>query len=605
MQLRDNICRWLSPSNVQDDLYRHRLEYLPGSCDWILRSPQIRQFLSRKTSTVARVQGRPGIGKTVLASFLVEYLEKQSKGCVLYFFCKAGDFEKRGATHIHRTLLAQLLRHDPSLYRYVESFYSRSGRATADSFVDVSKCLVLAFSNTLKPMISIVVDALDECEDVSNLLQVLFDARDSASAQLSMIFTSRHMQLPFSCDEDLILESQSSKRPIQEYIENRAQDFKSLCDVPLRMIVVRYVSRAADGLWLYARLMLDEIEKLPSIEIIKRHLQNIPQGLTQLYTQILQSKEARFTEIDLLFAQQIFLWLDVDDYLPPFISHDCLTYDTLSLILRKVNFGQPVFDPVTLLSDLCSPLVQAFDSQEDSSKPLTRDYGIISTHHTADQYICKSQNLPTSSLPAVLRPRRLRQLHRGVTAVWYFTSCEMSMQNLENYREAPYQGWHGAYFEMAYGLWAALRLTSLPEDLGVQESIEATTLLQQMVDFIDPNAQHCLRWVETAIITNYAAKCGQLLDNAIEGFEIGASHCLITTSKDFEAYHRARKVFFADYVYVLRMTGPEDCSNKDNPLPQGFEKRPLAVKILEIGTKWQYLHRSVEHCYHSQIAVNF
>ena len=82
---------------------------------------------------------------------------------------------------------------------------------------------------------------------------------------------------------------------------------KTLSDGVLGLIIVRQITRAADGLWLYARLMLDEIETLPSAALVQRHPRNIPHGLTQLYTQILRSKESTFTAVVLSFGQQVLL----------------------------------------------------------------------------------------------------------------------------------------------------------------------------------------------------------------------------------------------------------------------------------------------------------
>ena len=209
VQMQNNVQRWLSPSNVQDDLHRHQLEYMPGSCDWILEAPQARDCLTSKHSTTVRILGRPGTGKTVLASFLVNYLAEQNEKNVLYFFCKAGDTEKREPTHILRTLLSQLLLIDKVLYHHVERLYTKSGRATADSYVDVYAALLLALSKTTRTIYTLI-DAVDESQDPENFLQALFEAQRVAGGRLIMLFTSRQMHLPFSFDEDLIFDSKTA-----------------------------------------------------------------------------------------------------------------------------------------------------------------------------------------------------------------------------------------------------------------------------------------------------------------------------------------------------------------------------------------------------------
>ena len=582
--MRNNAQRWLSPSNVQDDLHRHQLEYMPGSCDWILEAPQAQDCLNAQHSTTMKILGRPGTGKAVLMSFLVSYLAEQSEKHVLYFFCKASDTEKRETTHVLRTLLSQLLRIDEALYRDLEPLYTRSGRATADSYVDLYSALLLGLSKTTKT-IFIMIDAVDESQDAKNLLQALFDTKRVAGGILIMLFTSRPMQLPFSFDEDLLFDSKTTNQPIQKYVDHRVLQMKTLSDGVLGLIVTRQITRAADGLWLYARLMLDEIERLPSAALIQRHLRSIPHGLTQLYTQILKSKESTLTAMDLEFGQQVLLWFDISDYLPAFLPNFYVDYETLVLVLQKVNFGQPLFNPAELVSNLCSPLMRVEDFQQVEGVPSIYRYQISPAHHTADQYIRESQNLPAANLPLMLRPRRLRQLHRCATSIWYFTACETSATHLQNLRDDPERHYYGSYFEMAYGIWNALHLVHLPTDLDEPEITEATTLLREITSYI--TSEECLRWVETAIIINYVGKWSKLLLNAETGLVSARENRHLTSISAFQTFQDARMTFLSDYLYVLQATGPDYHLLGNPPLmPDEFKTRPLAVRML-IGQEWQ------------------
>lgn len=562
---------------------------MPGSCDWILEAPQAQDCLDSERSTTLRILGRPGTGKTVLTSFLINHLAEQNKKNVLYFFCKTGETEKQETTHVLRTLLSQLLHIDEALYRDVEPLYTKSGRATADSYVEVYAALLLALSKTIKPMF-ILIDALDESRDPENLLQTLFEAQRVAGGEMTMLFTSRHMQFPLSFDEDLLFDSNTANEPIQKYVDHRVLQMKTLADGVLGLIVVRQITRAADGLWLYARLMLDEIEKLPSAAFIQRHLRNIPHGLTQLYTQILRSKESTFTAVDIEFAQQVLLWFDVSDYCPAFLPRSYVDYETLVLVIQKVNFGQPLFNVAELVSSLCSPLMRVDDFRQVDGMPSLHEYQISPAHHTADQYIRESQNLPATSLPLLLRPRRLRQLHRCNTSVWYFTACETSATHLQNLRDAPERDTYGSYFEMAYGLWNALHLTHLPIDLDEHETNEASTLLQELTIYI--SSELCLRWVETAIIINYVGKWSKLLLNVETGLDIAKENGDSRSIAAFQNYQNARMTFLADYAFVLQTTGPDHYYLESPALmPDGFHTRPLAVRMLAIGQKWHEVHR--------------
>ncbi len=57
----------------------------------------------------------------------------------------------------------------------------------------------------------------------------------------------------------------------------------------------------------------------------------------------------------------------------------------------------------------------------------------------------------------------------------------------------------------------------------------------------------------------------------------------------WQQYVRARKVFFDDFTYVLRTTGPGYQFLEQQPeCPDGFMDRDLAVGVLALGKQYQY-----------------
>lgn len=615
-QMRSNIQRWLSPSNVQDDLHRRSLEYMPGSCDWVWDTSQAQTFFASSISTSMIIQGRPGSGKTYLSSFIIQSLMKREEQVVLYFFCQAGDPEKREITCILRTILSQLLLVDQSLYETLDPLYTRSGRTKADSYVEVYDAIFLALSKVKETKLVVVIDALDECQKCEDLVQALFGFQERVQSGMSLIFTSRQMPLAFPFGERLMFEQETSHIPIRQYIEHRVFQMETIPNKALKANVVQQISVAADGLWLYARLMLDEVQKLPSTILIERHLSKIPHGLTQLYTQIFRSKEANFTEAHIRFAQHLFVWIDTTEFMPAWFALDCLPYEMICLVFQCVNFGEPVFDPAALMTELCSPVLEAVrlplgpaESYIHGELDSAPRYKIEFVHHTAYQYLRACQDLDAAELAVVLRPRRLRELYRGVTAVWYFTECEISKSHLYISPD-DIGGLHtcGCYFEMSYGLRSALTLKRLPNDLYGKEQAEAESMLHVLTRFISEDSEQCLRWVEGGIVINYAAGWRHLQDKAEEALEAVLASKHSSKLPAFDIFQATREAFHRDYVYVLQLTGPNCDDREAEPtMPKGFQNRPLALKMLNIGKRWQHLHQYREENYTSfrELAVNF
>jgi len=99
--------------------------------------------------------------------------------------------------------------------------------------------VLFAFSNTLKYKIYVIMDALDECKNAISLLHGLLDAQSQSSAQINPSFTSPQMHIPFSCNEDMVLESPSANPPIRKNIEHQILRTKNVFDEALSMVVDR------------------------------------------------------------------------------------------------------------------------------------------------------------------------------------------------------------------------------------------------------------------------------------------------------------------------------------------------------------------------------
>ncbi|KAI1804742.1 hypothetical protein F4811DRAFT_552613 [Daldinia bambusicola] len=597
---RGNIQRWLSPSTVDDDLQKHRDDCIPRSCDRLLASRQFQSFISLDDDAdqlphVLAIQGLPGSGKTTAAAFIIDQL-KSKEFEVLYFFFKANDVEKRTLLNCLRTLLAQLLRLEEHLYDPVEPFYRESGRVVADSLAEVQRAFTAALHHSKSKQIFVVLDALDESSHGADITQWITACQDrSEGPQLRILITSRPSP-SFSRSSHLswlILKMGSYENAsVNSYILLRVQKNPIIRDTKVGALVADHVISATRGLWLYARLMMDDIDRLPSVGQIKKQLSVLPRGFTELYTQIIRTTEANYNAIELKLAQQLHLWVDTADYLPSFLvlRDDRIGYGMLELIFQYANDGEEVHDPTAQASRVSGPLIEVFNDEAVDSTD-SQAYELDFIHYTAAQYLSESNDLPFAQLPLTLRPRRLRHLHRAAVAIWYFTECKQSEELLLDLRwneGRPMQSMV-RYFEMAYGLWNALHLVEFPDIQDSQEAAEAEALLQKLIEFISTPA--CLRWVESAVIINYKGKFPHLLWNATKAWEAGKDNENHPFAP-YQAFSKARIRFFQNYAYVLALTGvgaesvPRELLNSaQNRVLQD----ELSREILSLGERWRRL----------------
>ena len=333
---------------VEDDLQKDQKETMNGSFDWIVTSPDFSKWFSTPSNSSLQIIGRPGSGKSTLAAFLVQHLSKSSS--VLFFFCNASDGEKRDTIYVLRTLLAQLLKIDSRLVDVILPLYQQSGRTFADSHTIVSEVLSTVLAKHKDHVLYLVVDAIDECTDAwqdweyKGLLAELQSCTNKT--KVKTIITRRDnyngqswKATTWSVTHELVMKPKYASPFIQEYLKNRAKRIAPIANTNLEHQIVEEISRSADGLWLYARLMVDDVQRAPSKDIVKQRLMSLPHGLSDLYTQILRSCEARMTEDQRYFATYLYIWLDFNDYMPEFWSDefDRLSYSMLQLIFRFVE----------------------------------------------------------------------------------------------------------------------------------------------------------------------------------------------------------------------------------------------------------------------------
>lgn len=577
---------------------------MSGSLDWVITSTEFNNWLNEPSATnnSLHIVGRPGSGKSTLSAFLVQHLSK-SRSPVLYFFCNRNDGEKRDTIYVLRTLLAHLLKFDISQASHVLPFYQQSGRSLADSYEVVLGAFGTVMRQHQDNALYIVIDAVDECIDAwedDGLLAQLQSSTENTKAKF--IITRRDVvgrtlsSEPWSASHELTMKPEFTSKCVHKYVKQRAQRIAPIANTDLENQVVRQVSESSDGLWLYARLMMDEVERAPSEERVKRRLASLPHGLSDLYTQVLQSCEARMTDDHREFAKYLFIWLDVNDYMPEFLSDkfDRLPYNMLQLIFRFVNGGRDVFNAAALARELGTPLIEVH--QIDST------YELDFVHRSAYQYLIKcsqslrdellglSSKLP--ELPLIIKPLRFKQLYRGVTAIWYFTECSNSAQQLAGLRDPSNLGEFfgsnciGSYFEMAYGLWNAFKNTHLPEDLSQGERIEADFLCSQLTDFL--KSGKVLRWFEMSTIINYSGNYTQLLDNVIEALAVSQSTRGFSSAA-FRSFRDQSQSFFLQWAYVLQQTTPWRSIWQHRMLihqPSKFDMDSTAKTMMLMAKQW-------------------
>lgn len=101
------------------------------------------------------------VGKTILASVIIDEARKKQNAHVAYFYCKDGNERRNNFLSIAKSLLHQLCHGDDYLMEYLDAEMSTSGEATLKRMTIARPLLEVAAHS--KENLFIIIDGLDEC----------------------------------------------------------------------------------------------------------------------------------------------------------------------------------------------------------------------------------------------------------------------------------------------------------------------------------------------------------------------------------------------------------------------------------------------------------
>ncbi|KAK6526015.1 hypothetical protein TWF281_011056 [Arthrobotrys megalospora] len=302
---KETVKTKLCPPNYKED---HRLALKKrtsiSSGDWVLEDSRFKAWLCGDTAadSVLYLNGIPGSGKTTLMSRIVDYLSTWgcSNDCtVLFFYFKDASEVGRSRNGMFRALLQQLLDQDDTLleYLYQKCVGLTNSEAVYEPFLE--ELVKYCFASRGK--IRIVLDALDECEQADELgthpvitwfQEVLsttplsFHIRFLVSGQRDGCIDSLLSNYP-GIDLD---KAQSHSDDIRNYASLRASSIKARfkLDSNDEADIIRNVTECSDGMFLFAKIVLDNLLYQESKAKFRTELarETFPRGLNQAYDRV-------------------------------------------------------------------------------------------------------------------------------------------------------------------------------------------------------------------------------------------------------------------------------------------------------------------------------
>ncbi|THX36240.1 hypothetical protein D6D10_06833 [Aureobasidium pullulans] len=399
-QLMRDIQKWLSPSDSsisQNKAFKLRHQ---GTGQWLLNSTFYLSWEERLERFIW-LHGLFGCGKTVLASSIIHRLNSASPSRALaFFYFDVNGGGQQTVVQMLRTLLSQLCSRPSINLDRLQTLYNTCGKGTSSPSID-------QLSDTLKDVISlsgqvtVVIDALDECDKPSEVISWLEDLLEANYSTLQLLVTSRstgetgrvidgwtrrHELHPIQVD--------GVNKDISDYLRARlfvSDEFSRWSsDKGLREMIEEKISQQANGMFRLAACQLEDLKRCKNQDRLIDALRILPKTLQEIYARTLTSLKASDYSTEALFMLQYLVWSEIPPTLEGMLDATAVRLHETPAF-KKSNRIFEIMDLITLCSSLVTIIeVSRFTGRFPREEQRTREIHLA--HSSVKEYL-KSRHL--------------------------------------------------------------------------------------------------------------------------------------------------------------------------------------------------------------------
>jgi len=256
------ICQWLSAPDPSINYQKALKQRQPNTGLWFLESES---YASWTTDAASRLwlYGIPGCGKTILSSTILQnvfqHCDNNPGQAIMYFYFDFNDVQKQHAERMLRSLVCQLSRQSVEIPVSLDALCSSYEGGKRQSLVDALLQVMHQMMQSL-PQVYVMLDALDECAQRVELMEMLEIMAGWQLDNVHLIVTSRRERDIESSLEGLVdaqnricLQSEVVDKDIQQYIRQRLSNDKGLSkwgnDIALRQEIEAVLMKGSNGMY--------------------------------------------------------------------------------------------------------------------------------------------------------------------------------------------------------------------------------------------------------------------------------------------------------------------------------------------------------------------
>ncbi|KAK8106768.1 SNF2 family N-terminal domain-containing protein [Apiospora kogelbergensis] len=394
---RTEVLKWMSSFGISQ-ASQHDEFYLkvraPNTGLWIRDNHKISSWINDENPTACLVwmNGQMGVGKTILASNIIQLCMGMVNGFnTHYFYCRKHHDKQNTSLAVLKSILEQMAGCNDELLPYCDNKRIEGRQEFLDQ-INVVKQLLEAFceydSNKF-----VIIDGLDECDQADRKTIIDFwkgmvdKTINYMPGKLRVLLISQDIPDIRAALKDSMISTTLDLHPddtngdIQQYLEGKAPELQERfgLDESQKHKALQLIYSRANGMFLYASMTVENLLQQPTrICYEDELLKNLPENLTDAYAQIIERLKSNLHRNGWAVARNILGWLASANR--PLKWYELQAALSMQLTDRGINI-----DPRYRLRDdiqefdLCGPLVRVI--KEDGEQRLEF------THSTARSYI--------------------------------------------------------------------------------------------------------------------------------------------------------------------------------------------------------------------------
>ncbi|KAJ7582105.1 ankyrin repeat-containing domain protein [Mycena floridula] len=373
---------WLSRLDFQTTQQHLISQWTPGTVDWFIEDVTFKDWTTGKFNALW-CPGEPGVGKTILASWVIDHLQKdclRPDVGVAYIFFRYNEANTQDIRALVASILRQLLIGDTipdGLKPLYNSFKDKRPLSQdLNMLVNALDSQIHSYSN-----VYLVVDAFDECtedirEDFLSRLRPL-----TGSNRLHILVTSRPLlSIESQFEDDQRINVRAHDDDVRAHILHQIRKHKRLKDLVkgggagFEDEIMGQIIEKAAGMFLLVHLHLESVKKVPNRQMLRKALAILPDTIHNSYDETMDRIDSQ-EESCAPLARQVFKWLV---YAKRPLSMLELRH-ALAISLDSTRMDYDAITTAEILVEICGGLVVTEKNDEGVDFPRL-------VHYTTKEY---------------------------------------------------------------------------------------------------------------------------------------------------------------------------------------------------------------------------